>query len=504
MFEKVLVANRGEIAQRIIIACQELGVRSVAIYSEADVDAPWIRLADESYSLSGVTATDTYLNQGAVFDIAKLCGADAIHPGYGFLSENPVFAAACEEHGISFIGPGAEAMRILGNKAKARILAEEAGVPIVPGVDGSGKHDDDLLAAAARIGYPVLIKASAGGGGKGMRVVRAADDFIDALRMARSEALSSFGDDHILVEKFFSKIHHVEIQVLGDRNGNLLHLYERECSIQRRHQKIIEESPAPIVRDDHLRQELARAAVRLARAAGYENAGTVEFVVDENGRFYFLEMNTRLQVEHPVTELVTGLDLATWQIRIAAGETLPFAQEELRQRGHAIECRVYAEDPSNQFFPSTGKLHYYSVPEGPGVRVDDSLESGMEITPYYDPMLAKVIAWGNDRDEAVRKMVRALREMIVLGVTTNIPFLLAILQEPHFLAGETPTSYLDERMVNWQAQEIIGDEAWLAAAVFEYLQGGGKRRGSRTAAAGEAEDQPDPWKDLASWRNVET
>jgi len=504
MFEKVLVANRGEIAQRIFIACQELGVRTVAVYSEADTGAPWVRLADESYPLNGVAPSDTYLNQTALFDVAKLCGADAIHPGYGFLSENPVFAAACKKHGIVFIGPSPESMRILGNKAQARILAERAGVPIVPGVDGSGKHDDELLGAAAGIGYPVLIKASAGGGGKGMRVVWSADDFIDALHMARSEALSSFGDDHILVEKFFSKIHHVEIQVLGDGQGNLLHLFERECSIQRRHQKIIEESPAPVIRDDHLRQEMARAAVRLAQAAGYENAGTVEFVVDENGRFYFLEMNTRLQVEHPVTELVTGLDLATWQIRIAAGETLPFAQEELRQRGHAIECRVYAEDPSNQFFPSTGKLLLYKAPDGPGVRVDDGIESGMEITPYYDPMLAKVITWGNDRNEAVRKMVRALGEMVVLGVTTNIPFLLAILQEPHFLAGETPTAYLNKHMVDWKLNEMIGDEAWLAAALFEHLHGGERRTGGRTAVSGEGKDLPNPWKDLASWRNVQT
>ncbi|NCF65516.1 MAG: acetyl-CoA carboxylase biotin carboxylase subunit [Chloroflexi bacterium] len=504
MFEKILVANRGEIAQRIFVACQELGIRSVAIYSEVDAGAPWIWLADESYPLSGVAASETYLNQEAVFDVARTCRADAIHPGYGFLSENADFAAACEKHGITFIGPSPESMRLLGNKAEARILAERTGVPIVPGVDGSGKSDDDLIDATAAIGYPVLIKASAGGGGKGMRVVWSADEFLDALYIARSEAASSFGDDHILVEKFFTKIHHVEIQVLGDGHGNLLHLFERECSIQRRHQKIIEESPAPVIRDNQLRQEMATAAVRLTLAAGYENAGTVEFIVDENGRFYFLEMNTRLQVEHPVTEMVTGLDLAVWQIRIAAGEALPFSQEKVRQRGHAIECRVYAEDPSNNFFPSTGKLLLYSVPEGPGLRIDDGIEAGMEITPYYDPMLAKVITWGHDRDEAVRKMVRALREMIIMGVTTNIPYLLSILREPHFLAGQTPTDYIDDWMADWQPQETIGDEAWLGAAVFELLQGGGKSKGSGTVVSGEVEDQPDPWKDLASWRNVQT
>ncbi len=502
MFEKILIVNRGEIAHRIILACQELGVPSVAIYSEADADSAWVQLADESYPLNGVTASETYLNQDAVFQIARICGADAIHPGYGFLSENPQFAAACVDREITFIGPSSESMRILGSKAEARKLAEAAGVPIVPGVDGSGKEDDDLITEAAAIGFPVLIKASAGGGGKGMRVVWSASEFADALHMARNEAESSFGDDHILVEKFFRNIHHVEIQVLGDRHGNLLHLFERECSIQRRHQKIIEESPAPALNDDHLRQEMAAAAVRLALTAGYENAGTVEFIVDENGRYYFLEMNTRLQVEHPVTELVTGMDLVTWQIRIAAGEPLPFSQEEISQRGHAIECRIYAEDPANHFLPSTGQLVLYRPPAGPGIRVDDGIETGAEITPYYDPMLAKVISWGRDRSEAVRKMVRALQDTIILGVTTNIPYLLAILSEPHFLAGNTSTGYLSEHMDGWSPLETVTDEKWLAAAVFEHLQGGGKRARIRTPSSGEATISTNPWKEFVSWRNV--
>ena len=504
MLKKILVANRGEIAQRIFQACQELGVQSVAIYSEADAAAPWVTAADESYPLNGVSAADTYLNQQAIFGAAELCKADAIHPGYGFLSENPHFAAACATQNITFIGPSADSMRIMGSKAAARNLAQSASVPVLPGVDGAGKRDGELISAAAEIGYPVLIKASAGGGGKGMRVAWSESEFVDALQLARSEASSSFGDDHILVEKFFTEIHHVEIQVLGDSHGKLLHLFERECSIQRRHQKIIEESPAPVLSDDNLRQEMATAAVHLARTAGYVNAGTVEFIVDGDGRFYFLEMNTRLQVEHPVTEMVSGLDLAVWQIRIAAGERLPFGQEEIRQRGHAIECRIYAEDPANHFLPSTGTLALFRPPSGPGVRVDAGIESGSEITPYYDPMLAKVITWGQDREEAVRKMVRALQETVILGVTTNISYLLDILKEPYFLAGQTPTNYLDEHMADWQPVEWDDEDAWLAAAVFELLHGGGKRLGSGTAGSGEDNVQPDPWANLASWRNVQS
>ncbi len=503
MFKKILIVNRGEIARRIILACRELGITAATIYSEVDAAAPWVRSADESYALQGLTAADTYLNQADVFDIASRCGADAIHPGYGFLSENPSFAAACAAHGITFIGPSADAMRLLGNKAEARILAEEAGVPVVPGVDGAGKNDEHLFAQAKAIGFPLLIKASAGGGGKGMRIVEKDAEFSGALRMARNEAQASFGDDHILIEKYFQQIHHVEIQVLGDQHGNLLHLFERECSIQRRYQKIIEESPAPAIDDDQLRQEMAAAAVRLAQAAGYENAGTVEFIVTENGRFYFLEMNTRLQVEHPVTELVTGLDLVNWQIRIAAGEPLPFTQQELSQRGHALECRIYAEDPANQFLPSIGKLALYRPPAGPGIRVDDGMETGSEISPYYDPMLGKVITVGHDRQEAIQKMVRALREMIVLGVTTNIPYLLAILEEPHFLDGKTPTNYLNEHMAGWSPPETAMEEAVLAAAVFEYFQSGEKRTGAAKRATDETGDQANPWDVLSSWRNLQ-
>ncbi|KAA3663455.1 MAG: acetyl-CoA carboxylase biotin carboxylase subunit, partial [Chloroflexi bacterium] len=472
LFEKILIVNRGEIANRLIKACHELGIQAVAIYSEADAGAPWVRLADESYPLQGVTAVSTYLDQEAIFTIARRSGAEAIHPGYGFLSENAAFAAACAERGFTFIGPTATAMRQMGSKAFARKVAQQAGVPVVPGIDAAGLSLDELQTAVGEMRYPVLIKASAGGGGKGMRVVWSENDLADAVQAAQREAHSSFGDDHILVEKYFTEIHHVEIQILADSHGNVLHLFERECSIQRRHQKIVEESPAPVIQDDGLRQRMAEAAVSLAENVNYINAGTVEFIVDGEGKFYFLEMNTRLQVEHPITELVTGMDLAVWQIRIAAGEELPFTQSDIEQRGHAIECRVYAEDPARQFLPSIGEISLYRPPTGPGVRVDDGIETGSQVTPYYDPMLAKVIAWGQNRPEAIRKMVQALRETAVLGVTTNIPYLLAILQEPTFLSGSTSTNYLQEHLPDWQPNPVTAKEEWLAAAAFEMLRGG--------------------------------
>lgn len=501
MFEKILVANRGEIARRILLACRELGVRAVAIYSEADQDAPWVRLADESYPLPGVTAAETYLNQAAIFQIAHTSGAEAVHPGYGFLSENASFAQACADNGLVFIGPSPEAMRLMGSKAAARQLAQSAGVPVVPGVDGAGKTDSELLEAAAEIGYPVLIKASAGGGGKGMRVVGSAAEMDGALQAARREARSAFGDEHVILEKYFSEIHHVEIQILADRHGRVLHLFERECSVQRRHQKIIEESPAPVIQDEDLRRRMAEAAVSLARAANYVNAGTVEFIVDESGSFYFLEMNTRLQVEHPVTELVTGLDLAAWQIRIASNNNLPYTQKDISRRGHAIECRIYAEDPANQFLPSIGQISHYQPPFGPGVRVDDGIESGSQVSPYYDPMLAKVITWGNSRQEAIAKMVRALRDTIILGVTTNIPYLLSILQEPAFLAGQTSTHYLADHFPAWQPRVKISESDWLALAALEMLQGGrNRKRGVGVETAGVT--YPDPWNQSTPWRNV--
>jgi acetyl-CoA carboxylase biotin carboxylase subunit len=503
MFKKILVANRGEIALRIFRACRELGVRSVAIYSEVDRSAPWARIADESYQLDGMTARATYPNQEAIFAIAQRAGVDAIHPGYGFLSENAEFAEACEAHGVHFIGPTPAAMRALGSKAGARALAGQVDVPIIPGVDGAGRTEAELQAAAAEIGYPVLIKASAGGGGKGMRVVESDADFPGALHAARNESLSSFGSDHILIEKYFTEIRHVEVQILGDRHGHIVHLFERDCSVQRRHQKIVEETPSPAVPAE-LRREMCGAALALARTVGYISAGTVEFMVTPDGRYFFLEMNTRLQVEHPITELVTGIDLAAWQIRLAAGEPLSFGQEEIGQRGHALECRVYAEDPANGFLPSIGEIAFYRRPAGPGVRVDDGIDAGTQVSPYYDPMLAKVITWGADRPEAIRKMIRALQDTVVLGVTTNIPYLITILQHRAFVEGRATTDFISEHMSQWRPPADTSDSTWLAAAALEALQHG---RGSQTrpTAAGWSDsdsNQTEPWALVGEWRNM--
>jgi len=500
MFNKILVANRGEIARRIFRACRELRVRSVAIYSEIDRSAPWARIADESYLLKGVTAGDTYLNQDTIFNIADATGADAIHPGYGFLSENADFAEACLDRGIHFIGPSPEAMRALGSKAGARRIAEQAEVPVIPGVDGAALSDDELKSAASKLGYPILIKASGGGGGKGMRVVWEPEDFQDSLRTARNESRSSFGSDHVLVEKYFSEIRHIEVQVLGDRHGSIVHLFERECSIQRRHQKIIEESPSPAVSEE-LRKQLTEAALSLARAVEYTSAGTLEFVLVPDGSFYFLEMNTRLQVEHPVTELVTGIDLAAWQIRLASGEHLNFSQMDLCQHGHAIECRIYAEDPSDNFIPSIGMIDFYRPASGPGVRVDDGIERGTLVSPYYDPMLAKVITWGDDRQEAIRKMIRALQDTVILGVTTNIPYLVDILQHPEFKRGTISTSFIENYMEPWTPRSDTSNSTWLAIAAYEALN-----ESWSAVISGAIDDgfsmSSDPWNGAAGWRNV--
>ncbi|MDX1615933.1 MAG: acetyl-CoA carboxylase biotin carboxylase subunit [Candidatus Promineifilaceae bacterium] len=500
MFNKILVANRGEIARRIFRACRELGVRTVAIYSEVDRTAPWARQADESYLLEGVTARETYLNQELIFRIAAATDADAIHPGYGFLSENPDFAAACEEHGIHFIGPSPEAMRALGSKSGARRLAQQAEVPVIPGVDGAEHDDDALHQAADAMGYPVLIKASAGGGGKGMRVVWESAEFADALHAARNEAESSFGSDHILVEKYFTDIRHVEVQVLGDRHGRIVHLFERECSVQRRHQKIIEESPSPAVSPE-LRAAMTTAALSLAEAVDYTSAGTLEFVLTPDGEFYFLEMNTRLQVEHPVTELVTGVDLAAWQIRLAAGEPLAFPQRALTQRGHALECRLYAEDPAQGFLPSIGEIEFYRPAAGPGVRVDDGIEAGTQVSPYYDPMLGKIVTWGDDRREAIRKMIRALQDTVILGVTTNIPYLVDILEHPDFVAGKLSTHFLQNEMEPWRPSADTSNSTWLALAAYETMQAGVVGRAQ--PESGEKIISLDPWAAVGRWRNVE-
>jgi len=441
MFNKILIANRGEIAVRIIRACRELGVKAVAVYSDADRRSLHVTMADEAYHIGSPAPGESYLVIEKIIDVIKRSGAEAVHPGYGFLSENHAFAEMCEKEGIVFIGPTSEAIRLMGDKVTARRIAQEAKVPLVHGSEGA-VSDVEAEVIAKRIGYPIMVKASAGGGGKGMRLVRKEEDFKASLRMARSEARSAFGDDSVYIEKFIERPRHVEIQVIGDSYGKVLHLFERECSVQRRHQKVIEEAPSPAIGDD-TRRKMGEVAVRVAKAVSYRGAGTVEFILDQNGNFYFLEMNTRIQVEHPVTEMITGFDIVKWMIRIAAGEKLPFSQDDLSINGHALECRVYAEDPEKNFLPSPGKLEYLRTPSGPGVRDDSSIYNGYEVTPFYDPMLSKLIVWGGTRHEAIKRMRTALCEYIVLGVKTNIGFLRRIMENEEFIRGEIDTSFIE-------------------------------------------------------------
>jgi acetyl-CoA carboxylase, biotin carboxylase subunit len=439
---RVLVANRGEIAVRVIRGCRDAGIQSVAIYSEPDVEWPHVRMADLSIPLSGATAAESYLNFEKVLGAARESGADAIHPGYGFLSENPDFAQACRDAGLVFIGPSPEAMRLLGSKTSARKVMQAAGVPVVPGVL-EALPTLELAAEAARdVGYPIALKAVSGGGGKGMRVVQRPEDIEAAFRTAASEAAAAFGDGSLYVERYLDRPRHVEVQILADHHGNAVHLGERECSIQRRHQKVIEESPSSVV-DADLRARLGQAAVDAALASGYHNAGTVEFLLDANGEFFFLEVNARLQVEHPVTELVTGIDLVLEQIRLAAGERLGYGQEAIEHRGAAIECRIYAEDAMNRFLPSIGTVLEARLPHGPGVRVDGALEPGLEVSVYYDPLLAKLCTWGADRAQALARMQRALDELVILGPTTNTPLHQWILRRADFAAGDIDTGWLE-------------------------------------------------------------
>ncbi len=442
MFKRILIANRGEIAVRIIRACRELGISPVVVYSEADSQALHVRMADAAALIGPPPAAQSYLRAEAIVEAAVKLNAEAIHPGYGFLSESVRLAEQCAAAGITFIGPPPAAIAAMGGKAEARALAQAAGVPVVPGYDGEDQSDERLLAEARRIGPPLLIKASAGGGGKGMRSVGDLAEVSAAIEGARREARAAFGDDRLLIERLIVRPRHVEIQVLADRHGNVVYLGERDCSIQRRHQKVVEEAPSPAL-SPALREAMGRAAVAVARAAGYVNAGTVEFILAPNGEFYFLEMNTRLQVEHPVTELVYGYDLVHLQIAIAAGEPLPFRQEEISARGHAIEVRLYAEDPRT-FLPAAGKVALFVPPQGPGVRVDAGLTSGDEVTVHYDPMIAKIIAAGANRQQAVARLRRALHEMAVLGPTTNLPLLQAIAEHPAFADGATHTGFLSE------------------------------------------------------------
>ena len=444
MFRKVLIANRGEIALRVIRACKEMGIRTVAVYSEADRESLHVRFADEDVCIGPPSARESYLNIPRIIAAAEITGADAIHPGYGFLAENAEFSEICGRSELAFIGPTPQQIRLMGDKAAARRTMKEVGVPIVPGTDAVS-DPDEALARAAEIGFPVLIKAAAGGGGKGMRVAADADEFPRQFAMARNEAAAAFGDDSVYVEKYLARPRHVEFQVLGDSHGRVIHLGERDCSVQRRHQKLIEEAPSPAL-SESLREEMGEAAVRGAKAIEYVGAGTIEMLLNDDGSFYFMEMNTRIQVEHPVTEMTTGFDLVKEQIRAAAGLPLSVPETEIRLRGHAIECRINAEDPSRNFAPSPGTITTFHPPGGPGVRIDTHVYAGYRVPPYYDSLLAKLIVHGSTRDEAIARMRHSLASFVVEGVHTTIPFLQAVMENPHFVAGDVDTKFL-ERMV---------------------------------------------------------
>jgi len=496
MFRKVLIANRGEIAVRVSQTLQEMGITAVAVHSEPDRNALHVRRADEAYQLDGKTSAETYLRGDKIIAIAKSHGVDAIHPGYGFLSENEDFAQACIDAGLVFIGPPPHIAAAMGDKIVAKKTMAAAGVPIVPGWAGEGRVEiDTIRKEAARIGYPVLIKAAAGGGGKGMRVVNQESELAAALESAQREAGNAFGDARVFLEKYITEARHVEIQIFGDHHGNAVHLFERECSIQRRHQKIIEESPC-VGLTPAVRAKMGEAGVRAAKAMGYANAGTVEFMLTDSGEFYFLEVNTRLQVEHPVTEMVVGRDLVRVQVQVAAGEKLPFEQDQLTQTGHALECRIYAEDASRGFLPSIGRIVHYVQPSGPGLRVDSGVIAGSEVSVYYDPMLAKLIAWARTRDEAIDKMAWALRRYVVMGVTTNIEFLRNVVLHPEFRAGRTTTRFLDHHPIQADTGSPDSNAALIAAALS--ARAGTQRLSGSTAAVAASTDSP--WTTAAGWR----
>ena len=498
-FRRILIANRGEIAVRVIRACRELGIESIAVYSDADAGALHTLLADRAVRIGAAPAADSYLSSDAILAAARATGADAVHPGYGFLSEDHVFAAACANAGIVFIGPPADVIARMGSKIAARRLAERAGVPVVPGETPADQTDAAIAAAAHRVGLPVIVKPSEGGGGIGMKTVRDAPQLAPAIAQARREALASFGDGTLYVERLVERPRHVEFQVIADAHGHVVHLFERECSIQRRHQKVVEETPSTAVTPG-LRQRMGEAAVAVAKAAGYQNAGTVEFLLEGTGdtaRFYFLEMNTRLQVEHPVTEQVVSIDLVRAQIAVAAGEPLPWMQDELSQRGHAIEVRIYAEDPARDHLPQAGRLLLYRQPSMPGIRIDSGVTEGGEVTVHYDPMIAKLIAHGETREAARHRALAALREYPILGIRTNVPFLIDLLEHPRFISGDLDTGFLDTEGAALRArlsEEPPPDAVAVASSKAEVAPK------LRSDEGGSSIDQADPWTSLRGWR----
>ena len=492
--KKILVANRGEIAVRIIRACRESGIPSVAVYSEVDRDAPHVQLADQAVLIGPAPPLESYLNMDKLTDTAKRTKANAIHPGYGFLAENSNFAKRCEDEGIIFIGPDSKALALVGDKVASRETMTKAKIPIIPGMRSKGKDLKEFVSEADKIGYPVLLKASLGGGGKGMRVINSKDELKSAVEAGMREAKSAFGDESVYLEKYIEKPRHIEFQVLADHHGNVVHLFERECSIQRRHQKIVEETPSTALNDD-LRSKIGDIAKKVIKVSGYTNAGTVEFLLDEDGKFYFLEVNARLQVEHPITELTAGIDLVKAQISVANEEKLKFKQEDLSQRGHAIECRIYAEDPDNDFLPSFGKILFVKEPNGPGIRNDSGIYSGLEVPMHYDPILAKLITWGEDRETARKKMTAALSDYIILGIKTQIGFLKDVMEHPEFLAGRTQTDFIPKNMGDWKEkkkEKKFLDQALIAAAISSFDKTPGRMKVVK-------ESTFDPWLALGKW-----
>jgi 3-methylcrotonyl-CoA carboxylase alpha subunit len=497
MFSKILIANRGEIACRVARTARRLGIRTVAVYSDADAMARHVRICDEAVRIGPPPARESYLVAERIVEAARGTRAQAIHPGYGFLSENAGFAEACAAAGLVFIGPPPGAIRAMGSKSAAKTIMGKAGVPLVPGYHGDNQDPALLAAEAGRIGFPVLIKASAGGGGKGMRIVRAADGFAEALASAQREASSSFGDDRVLIERYLTRPRHIELQVFADTHGNCVYLFERDCSLQRRHQKVIEEAPAPAI-DPERRRAMGEAAVKAARAVGYVGAGTVEMIADEDGTFYFMEMNTRLQVEHPVTEMITGQDLVEWQLRVAAGEPLPLGQDDLAISGHAFEARLYAEDPARDFLPATGRLHHLRLPaEGPHVRVDAGVGAGDVIGIHYDPMIAKLIVWDRNRPAALARLAAALESIQVVGVATNAAFLAAIARHPAFIAAEIDTGFIERHRAELVPEAKPADDTVLALAALAVLL---RRAEEATAGARRSLDPGSPWHRTDGWR----
>jgi acetyl-CoA carboxylase biotin carboxylase subunit len=503
MFNKVLIANRGEIAVRIIRACRELGMQTVAVYSEADRQALHVRYADEAYLVGPAPSRESYLRVDKMIDIAKKSGAGAIHPGYGFLAERADFAQACMDAGLIFIGPKPSAIAAMGDKAVARATVSAAGIPVVPGTEGEGSlRDEELLALGPKIGFPLLIKATAGGGGKGMREVLNLEEMPRLLNAARREAEASFGDGNVYLEKLVEGARHIEIQILADSQGNVIHLGERECSLQRRHQKLLEESPSPFVGDDQdLRQRMGQVAVRAAQAVEYLNAGTIEFLVDKDKNFYFLEMNTRLQVEHPVTEMVTGVDIVKEQIRIARGRQMRYTQQNFNQNGWSIECRINAEDPYNNFLPSTGRITHSLLPTGPGVRVDTGVYPGFEISPYYDSLISKLIVWGETRAEAILRMRRALEEYKIVGVRTNIPFHQNLMDSHRFMGGQFDTRFVEERFSMEAAEESKENRPEIAAIIATLVAHRQTQRAAQIIQRNERDTSN--WKWLGRWERLQ-